>query len=1085
MFGRRLFAASLFAPRLFASGADALPPPVDPTGPEHYTLTIFDDDDVTPLFSVSTDPEHERPYLTLQPFSPSEIDLLNGTAHIGFGSASVIDPQTGETQDVRDITALLGTTDGYSAVNRRRFELRTDPGNDVVMNGIVSGVSLNASRAGFTFSFADIRDRGVEVPAFNRTTTSTILPRGVLDGYGLLPNGEWLVPPVTPLRATWNEDSVFGLYVSGAFALAGRTTQAGGRADPALVLTDAQRDTMTVGGAQFLAPAGTYDRVTILWRPAAGGAWTEITGIAAAFTPRAGEVGLFQTIEAKVGDATVTAITAVRANNVTGSTLPADGASVDIIVRYTGEPSEKYPLHIEGPWGDVAEALLSGEYSYRPDGTTIDPRLHFDAAAFLAIDTPIRARITKPLDDVRVALEQMCKPIGAAPAIDRDGLITPVRYQIPPVDAELPEISATNCTPIAGWEHPTSNAITAAEVTYYRDYRVSAEQDPEGRVSGGDGLGSRPVTHRHLAPQAVRDVMGEQDVHKVDAWMFRALGGTDGQPASGDVMDETGAQLAIAIARQSVDRRGYGGPAGFVRLMASELPDLALGDWLLDARPWVPNYAAGTRGANALVQVVSLQPGGEWFDVALDYAAPYDNPLAAPTAAAPTADDDGVVSVDVLTVPAGAAVEVQYATGTPPAADSGLWLPGGDPVEGTGERTLPAQPVDTDVTVRIRSIAVGRRPSSWVVLDPVTTPAPARLLSLTLGFDSEGAPVARWTANPFALGVRLYYESHASSAEPGLATYVDVDASDGSYTFPPYIVSTKQWFTVEAEPWTGWTDPDVSGTAGARVRRSVGDIVRPVIVHASIDFTSPSNILGPNLLVVTAQGDNNTRTEGISIIGQFYDPRGPSGYTDSDSLTLDADFFTVAEDATSGTHTVLWYTFAPPDPFDGGFITEPYTVLVHLRAIGDGGVLGVPITIPVIRNPRPLDESGGLDEQATDVQRFIVKREFHHEGDFFKVLNGTGAGVQDTPDVPAYTASPAPDDDPHGGVTLGIDNSVGGNAYVPVGDFNALANSVPHIDAHNAMNFRVNAQAAAIEALTIAVADLTEKIKTVGFFADP
>src|SRR5690606_12474141 len=71
----------------------------------HYTLTVYQADDVTPWFEVSTDPAHPRPYLHLpEGVSRGDIDLRQGKALVGEMQVRIIDPQTGADQSERWIT---------------------------------------------------------------------------------------------------------------------------------------------------------------------------------------------------------------------------------------------------------------------------------------------------------------------------------------------------------------------------------------------------------------------------------------------------------------------------------------------------------------------------------------------------------------------------------------------------------------------------------------------------------------------------------------------------------------------------------------------------------------------------------------------------------------------------------------------------------------------------------------------------------------------------------------------------------------------------------------------------------------------
>src|SRR5690606_40822907 len=85
--------------------------------------------------------------------------------------------------------------------------------------------------------------------------------------------------------------------------------------------------------------------------------------------------------------------------------------------------------------------------------------------------------------------------------------------------------------------------INIVRVRYQRAFGVPASEDPAGQASAGDGIATREVVVEHRAPQWAIDLLGEK-VHEIDGIIFRALGGADGSPVTGDITDETGAQVA-------------------------------------------------------------------------------------------------------------------------------------------------------------------------------------------------------------------------------------------------------------------------------------------------------------------------------------------------------------------------------------------------------------------------------------------------------------------------------------------------------------------------------------------------------------
>src|SRR5690606_14969140 len=481
---------------------------------DHYILTIYREDDTTPWIEVGTDPAHPRPYLHLPGgASRGDIDLRQGKALVGEMQVRVIDPQTGADQSERWITERLGIPQGeegagHSAINGRRAVLRRASGR-LVMDGVVTGVTLSESFAGFSFALRDIRERHRRISLFTRTGTASVLPRGVVAGYGQLPGGGWLIEPTRPLRATFHVQSAI-LGGSGYFSLTAYWRGApiydeSATVPPELVLTPAMQEVL-----QAVDAAGRYIHAEVWWRPLSGDtSWRKITrpgGGNSLFTRR-----LLNAWRARLRDAgrhSGTEVQGIYAIGVSpgllgSGLLPSDGQEVDVMVVYIGPPSEQYPFHWEGTAGEFLRNLYRGDWSDRPI------TMHVDEAALLALDTPIRIRLTEApsADDSRDWIESIYRALRAAPALDLQGRISPVTAAIPPAGETLPELTDENCQPIPGWSHPTSDAVTAVAVTYERDYRVPVEADPLGERSAGDGLASVEVRVEHRAPDWVIDLM--------------------------------------------------------------------------------------------------------------------------------------------------------------------------------------------------------------------------------------------------------------------------------------------------------------------------------------------------------------------------------------------------------------------------------------------------------------------------------------------------------------------------------------------------------------------------------------------------
>jgi hypothetical protein len=917
-----------------------------------YTLTVYQADDSTPLFEVGTAASHAHPYLrTPDQFGEAETDLQAGKAMIAQLNVAIIDPQTGADQTERFLTGLLGAASGFSAINgARALFQQVSPSTVVVLDGVGFGVTLSDSFAGFQLQVRDIRERGRKVSVFSRSGTASVFPRGVIAGYGLLPTGAWLAPPTVALHGTYHLETTGIFWSVGRIDLDQAPTKAGTVVPSRLALTDAM---LSVLGHTASTPGGLgysiYDQVTVLWRvEGSGGAWTEMSRMSSLFDEGRGIVPWLSS-KVKLSDgstADVRGATKILISNSGLGALPTNGARVEVMIRYEGPPTDAYPFHFEGTWGTFARNLLRGDYCGLDEtGIPTNPRIRYDASALTSttgpLAVPIRVRLTKPSEDLRTVLEELCKPIGAAPALNAAGEISPIRYAVPDASVSLPEINDSNAQPIPGWSHPTDNAVTVVEVTYPRDFLVPSDADPLGQRSAGDGLSSRDVVIRR-APSNLVAALGEHEL-KIDAWMFRALGGIQGEALNGDVTQEAGSQLAVERQHQALDRFGFGGVSSFVKLSASDFPTVKAGDWALDARSWRPNYQSGKRGGNALVQIVSVRRlNPAWWEARLIDAGPGDTPLGQPTLGTVTASAAGVVSVPVSALPTGGEARADYAiSATLPAASSPLWTFLGRTAV-TATLVSPALPAGVTVWVRSRGEAVGRRPSAWTNAVSVTLTGEPRVLSAGLSVDAAGAAVVTWTANAAAAGMRVYYAKFTGTA-PTLTTFVDVVGTAGTTTLPVTLAPGES-VAVELEPWTGWSGSAVSGTAGSRVARAAS------LAAAPID--APDGVITPVLNHVAATA--SAEVTGNALVGSIKIAASTSGTPSA--ATVRAATAINSRSATAAAVGALLSGLAPNTPvFYAGFVytgsggTGTESALLTAKAsygVGTNGISDNSLTTP-------------------------------------------------------------------------------------------------------------------------------------------
>lgn len=549
-----------------------------------FEFTVYGDDDETVLFSVSTARGHASPYLK-QPttYPEQEVDFAKGAASIGQVTVEVVDvPTDPADQDSGFVTSLLPTDAGYSALTGRRGLLTENIGGgaQTVIDGVIHAVRLLDTFCTYAFELRDIRERERKTRAFTRTDTPTILPRGVLNGYGVLVSGEkHPVPATEPLPGTF----------SAGGANSGTVTFTGGSGDEALrTLTPEMREALDsvvdVGFATLV-----FDRLKVLWRAAgSGGPYNELTELlyTAPIFPVSSRI--YTTIDGVVQT--------LRLDNFrSGGVLPSDSQDVEVIVQYDGPVTEDWPLHVQD--------ITAGEFlrnAYRGDYSDEPPLIRYDEAALLALDTPVLGRIKEPTADLRAWAEKHIYPIvHAAPTLDSDWQISPVTYLVPDDVESLPHLSNANTRAIgAGWYQSTEDVVSVVRVKYRREFASAVlEEDP-------DTVSSREIVAEHQVLESV-GIVGERPL-EIESDMLTAIGNDDGFPIDGGTPEETGVLVAERVTQMVKDRIALGGQ--YFDLLATrsdpDVEELRPGSWATVGVSWMPDYATGRRGLSRLAQVV-------------------------------------------------------------------------------------------------------------------------------------------------------------------------------------------------------------------------------------------------------------------------------------------------------------------------------------------------------------------------------------------------------------------------------------------------------------------------------------------------
>jgi hypothetical protein len=815
-----------------------------------YRLTIYDETG-TPLVQVSTDASHPKPWLMLpQDYAASEVNFAAGSASIGEMHLQVLDPAdpTGLSQDERLFTEILADASGRSALSGRRAVVQ-DSRNGTTFNtifaGVISRVELSDDLSSFHIHIRDTRENERNVSLFTYTETPSALPMGVVDGYGEpydgAPESLWLIPPTAPLRGRVVAGTG-GVYVDlrEEYWLTGDPTQGRkGTVRREVVISEQVAEIADVRGSWLGPLFSPRAPLSVLWRNVGGGSYSEakiIYGLEANWQgnplqPPASIPAIAWTF-ANLGDSEgpeVRAAYYVSIPDAEGQPIPTAGADVEIIVRYRGPVTKDWPLHVDGiSAGEFLKNAYDGVYN-QPRQTFFGPEpivpleVEYNETALLALTQPVRLRITEPVDDAREWLERnIYVAAGAAPAI-RGGELFPVGYELPPATVSVTELGTAECDVVAGWSQEASDAVNVVRVTYQRDLAVPLG-DVESPDAGGDRLISREVVVEHRVPESI-SLLGERSID-LQTLALRAIAGEEGQPYSGDIADEAGAQVAERISRMLTDRFALGGQSIILHADRSvpAVESLGVGDWVMVAVPWIPQYQAQTRGGNRFGQIIARRDVSPIrTELLIIDAGPDAQALATPTLGTLSQDGDGRVIVPVASIPTGGECRVDYAiSSTQPTASSGLWTFAGRR-DTAGNILTPELPSGRTVWIRARTEAVGRRPSAYTTPVSISITAVPRVRSVFVYPVGDDVEVG-WRANASAAGVRIYYQIHLDTVEPDFTeeTPVDVAASAGIYTFtgltgdrPPGTV-----FSVIVEPYPTFGGGSVSGTPGVGVHGS-------------------------------------------------------------------------------------------------------------------------------------------------------------------------------------------------------------------------------------------------------------------------
>jgi hypothetical protein len=554
-------------------------------------LEVYEDDGVTVAWSVATDPEHLHPYLEdVTSYAEQEIDVITGAAVIGQVQYAIVDRrQTQGDQDSGFVTARLA--EGIAGRRLRMLRFVDEANGWVTLADGPSGPPEMLEYAGFGGTILDTREWERTLGAFSGMGTTTIWPKGVLDGFGWH-DEEWLVEPVTP------NDGRYVLRSSGPFTgrhvidMTYSTGYTGGSplstVTPALTLTDDDLNYMhpyQAVAAGYAAPELYRMRdVAIMVRPATGGEWQLVNPV--------GVDVIVQVRDGQLSDTTPVWY-------VQGIVVPEDvdldltvDATVDVVFLARGEPSEYTPYHLE--WmtsGELLMALYDGAFS-----GDVDTGIRYDMGALLEMDEPVLMRITRPVTDIRAWAEKhIYGPTGWVAALDNDGQISP-KFQGWPLPDDDAEATITNAIsePSSDWN--AGELVVNRLVYEYPRFIAHAAS------KSADGIVARAIEIEYIDAASI--VRHDEQLVEYDGSAFGAIGDVAGFPV---VEEEAGARLAAERDTYILQRFRDGAPAFYVPVMRSATANLRAGDWVDVDISWIPNLDTARRGLVARGQLFAIR----------------------------------------------------------------------------------------------------------------------------------------------------------------------------------------------------------------------------------------------------------------------------------------------------------------------------------------------------------------------------------------------------------------------------------------------------------------------------------------------